>query len=170
MPGDSDIVFDPDDIDRLRAHGLPLVAGLYAKKNQRGMANTFLRTTTEVEFGEGGGLLEIQFAGFGFTLTHKVLYDTMYDRLRLPICNQRFERTLVPFFAPTAIKDGDSGEWYLAEDYSFCVRARSLGVPIMADTRVRLWHVGSYYFGWEDAGSAKERYRGYTFRRQTGVG
>src|SRR5690348_1612382 len=29
---DSDIVFEPDDVDRLRGHGLPIVGGLYAKK------------------------------------------------------------------------------------------------------------------------------------------
>ena len=34
----------------------------------------------------------------------------------------------------------------------------------MADTRIRLWHVGSYPFSWEDAGSPKERYTHYTFR------
>lgn len=30
-------------------------------------------------------------------------------------------------------------------------------------TAVRLWHVGPYRYGWEDAGSTKEQYADYTF-------
>jgi len=33
----------------------------------------------------------------------------------------------------------------------------------MADTTIRLWHVGSYRYGWEDAGSTKERFGDYLF-------
>jgi hypothetical protein len=33
----------------------------------------------------------------------------------------------------------------------------------MADTRIRLWHVGTYRYGWEDAGSTKERFANYLF-------
>lgn len=161
---DADIVFDPDDVETLRSHKLPIVAGIYAKKGRREMAHTFLRTTETIVLGEKGGLMEIQFAGFGFTHTHRVLYDRIFEKLKLPICNQRFERTLVPFFAPSAVKDGGVGWWYLAEDYSFCMRSRAVGVPVMADTRVRLWHVGNYFFSWEDAGADKDRYRTYTFR------
>jgi hypothetical protein len=31
----------------------------------------------------------------------------------------------------------------------------------MADTAVRLWHVGSYSYGWEDAGKGPERFGTY---------
>ena len=53
------------------------------------------------------------------------------------------------------------GRWELSEDYSFCERARQAGFTVMADTRIRLWHVGTYRYGWEDAGSSKERYADY---------
>lgn len=33
---DADVCFDPDDVDRLRAHRLPIVAGVYARKRPRG--------------------------------------------------------------------------------------------------------------------------------------
>jgi hypothetical protein len=33
----------------------------------------------------------------------------------------------------------------------------------MADTSIRLWHVGSYRYGWEDAGRDVERFDDYTF-------
>lgn len=40
----------------------------------------------------------------------------------------------------------------------------------MVDTRIRLWHVGTYRYGWEDAGSSKERYADYTFHLPTTAG
>ena len=55
------------------------------------------------------------------------------------------------------------GSWYLAEDYAFCARARQCGIAIMADTSIRLWHVGTYRYGWEDAGSDKERFATYNY-------
>ena len=68
---------------------------------------------------------------------------------------------MVPFFQPIIV-DTEKGPWYLAEDYSFCERARRCGFKIMADTRVRLWHVGSYKYSWEDAGIDRERFGDFT--------
>jgi GT2 family glycosyltransferase len=41
----------------------------------------------------------------------------------------------------------ETGPWYLAEDYAFCERARQCGFKIMADTTIRLWHIGEYAYG-----------------------
>jgi hypothetical protein len=161
---DADILFDPVDVERLRSHGIPVVTAVYPKRGRREMACAFLHQTESVTLGRGGGLIEILYAGFGFTYTHRVLYDRMLERLKLPVCNEQFGRALVPFFAPSAVKDTVSGGWwYLAEDYSFCMRTRQVGVPVMADTSVRLRHVGSYSYTWEDAGGQKELYQSYTF-------
>ena len=159
---DADIVFDPNDVEKLRGHGLPLVCGLYAKKSRREFACHFLPGTRQVLFGPDGGVIEILYGGLGFTLTRRPLYETMQRQLRLPVCNQRWGSPLVPFFAPLVVQDG-AGSWYLAEDYAFCERARQCGARVMADLTIRLWHVGSYRFSWEDAGSAKERFTHYTF-------
>jgi hypothetical protein len=159
---DSDVVFDPDDVERLRGHGLSLVCGIYAKKSRREFACHFLPGTRQVQLGPDGGVIEILYCGFGFTLTRRDLYETMRRELRLPACNQRFGSLLVPYFAPFAVKDGE-GFWYLGEDYAFCERARQCGTRVMADMTIRLWHVGAYRFSWEDAGSDKERFLHYTF-------
>jgi hypothetical protein len=37
------------------------------------------------------------------------------------------------------------------------------GFEIVADTTIRLWHVGCYGYSWEEAGSDKERYASYHF-------
>jgi hypothetical protein len=56
-----------------------------------------------------------------------------------------------------------SSPWYLAEDFAFCERARQCGYKIWADTRVRLTHIGSYAYTWEEAGSDRQRFATYTY-------
>jgi hypothetical protein len=56
----------------------------------------------------------------------------------------------------------EDGHWYLAEDYAFSERVRQCGYRIMADTTIRLWHVGSHSYGWEDAGVDRERFDTFT--------
>jgi len=159
---DSDIVFDPHDVDKLRRHDLPLVCGIYAKKSRRQFACAFLPQTAQVVFGAKGGVLEILYCGFGFVLTRRIVYETMRRQLCLPLCNQRFQERMEPYFAPMVAGEGEEA-WYLGEDYSFCERARRCGFHVMADTSIRLWHVGSYSFGWEDAGREIQRFTDYTF-------
>jgi hypothetical protein len=60
-----------------------------------------------------------------------------------------------------------STPWYLAEDYAFCERARQCGYKIWADTRVRLTHIGSYAYTWEEAGSDRQRFATYTYHLQS---
>ena len=154
---DSDIVFDPADVEKLRAHHLPFVCGLYPKKGPPEFACEFLPGTPTVRLGAAGGLVEVRYAGLGFVLTRKVVYAAIHQRLGLPVCNQRFGLPLVPFFEPLTIEE-PPGRWSLSEDYAFCDRARRAGAKVMADTSVRLWHVGPYRYGWEDAAGPRDRF------------
>src|SRR5438270_47450 len=128
---DSDVVFRPDDVDRLRSHSLPFVCGLYAKKSRREFAAAFLPGTKSVRFGRGGRLTEVRYCGFGFVYTRREVYAAVRKKLRLPTCNERFGAPMVPYFAPLVVNDGQ-GFWYLSEDYAFCERARQAGFKIMA--------------------------------------
>lgn len=159
---DSDIGFDPSSVDRLRAHGLPLVSAIYPKKGQRALASCLNPETSEVTFGEGGGLLEIAYAAAGFLLTRREVYQSIHERLGLPLCNQGFGRPLVPYFLPLIVPH-EGSHWYLGEDYAFCARAKQVGYKIMADTQIRLRHIGRYGFSWEDAGGELPRYPRYAF-------
>ena len=159
---DSDVVFHPDDVDRLRAHDQPFVCGLYPKKGPREFAAAFLPGTTSLTFGAGGGLVPVAACGFGFVLTRREVFDRVRDGLGLPTTNRRSGRPLVPYFAPLLAGDGDDAV-YLGEDYSFCERARRVGFEVLADTAVRLGHVGEYTYYWEDAGRDRPRYDPYTF-------
>jgi hypothetical protein len=158
---DSDIGFDPDDVERVRRARFPICCGIYPQKGKRAIASHVIPGTTKLVFGEGGGPVELLYCGTGFLHIRREVYLTVIRQLKLPVCNERFERPMFPFFLPM-IRASDDGHWYLAEDYSFCERARQCGYKIMADTRIRLWHFGQYGYGWEDAGAAPSRYGSYS--------
>lgn len=159
---DSDIAFRPDDVDRLRAHGRPIACALYPKKGKRELAAHVIPGTEKLLFGQDGGLAEICYAGAGFLHVQREVYENMQRQLALPICNWQFERPVVPYFLPL-IREPDAAPWYLGEDYAFCERARQCGYRIVADTTIRLGHIGSYEYTWEDAGADPRRYANYTY-------
>lgn len=159
---DADTGFHPDMVDRLRAHDVPIVCGIYPKKSKRELAIHVLPGTTDITFGERGGLIEILYASTGFLLVRREVYDKMREQFNMPECHADTGRTLVPYYAPLIRPDGD-GWWYLSEDFAFCERARQCGYKVMADTTIRLFHIGSYSFGWEDAGRRIPRYSSYKF-------
>ncbi len=160
---DSDISFDADDVDRLLMQDLPIACGIYPQKGRRQLAIHVLPGQKEIVFGKSGSLLEIKYAAAGFLMVRRGVYEAIQSQLELPVCNERFGRTMIPFFLPMVVPDG-SGHWYLAEDYAFCERARLVGFQIVADSRIRLWHIGSFGYSWEDAGSDPTRYATYNFR------
>jgi hypothetical protein len=162
---DSDIGFHPDDVEKLRRHELPIVCGIYAQKGKRVFACELAAGTQHVTFGSEGGLLEIQYAGTGFLLIRREVYSTIQRQLQLPICNDRFGRPMIPFFQPIA-QSSDDGYWYLAEDYSFCERARQSGFNVFADTSIRLMHIGTYSYGWEDVGFERPRLDSFTLNAE----
>jgi hypothetical protein len=102
------------------------------------------------------------YAATGFLLTKRSVYETMQTRLELPTCNESFARPIVPYFLPLIVTR-DGKPWYLGEDFAFCERAKKCDFAIMADTTIRLRHIGRYGYSWEDAGSDPTRYAHYTF-------
>ncbi len=160
---DSDVGFDPASVEKLRAHQLPIVCGIYPKKAKRALSCSVLPGTKVLKFGDAGGLAEIQYAATGFLLVRRQVYIDIQEKLKLPLCNELFGQTVIPYFQPMALQDGEAN-WYLGEDFAFCERARQAGHRIMADTSIRLWHIGNYAYGWEDAGRDVERFSSYEYR------
>ena len=117
----------------------------------------FLPGTNLVVFGKGGGLREVLYSGFGFVYTRREVYEKIKETSGLPDCNQRFGPPVTPWFFPELAPDG-AGWWYLAEDYAFCNRARKCGYQVMADTTIRLTHVGRHPFTWEEFMARQSRY------------
>ncbi len=152
---DSDIAFDPDDVERIRAHSLPLCAGLYLKKDRSGFAAKF-RDTGTVRLGQCGGLLEMEYVGTGFLHVRAGVYRAIANghgfAFPLPECKGGYGgQTVTPYFLPLLVREhGQEELTYLSEDYSFCTRARQAGFSVVADTTIRLGHVGRYSFTWDD--------------------
>ncbi len=163
---DADTGFDPDAVERLRSHRVPIAAGVCARKRRRGrLAIAPVPGTGELVMGEGGGLVEVLYVGTGFLLVRREVYETMQRRFSLPVCDPTTNRRAIPFFMPM-LEDWGGQMTYLGEDYAFSRRARMCGFKIMADTSIRLWHIGMYPYGYEDAGDEVSRaptYR-YVFR------
>jgi hypothetical protein len=165
---DSDIAFEPRAVERLRSHNLPVCCGLYPKKIERHLASLLLPGTSEVVFGDGGGLLEVKYAATGFLHTRREVYLEIIRRGLAPTCNVHLGLPMIPFFLPMIVQD-DAGQRYLSEDFAFCERLRHCGYRIFADTTIRLQHIGIYGYSWEDLGGALARSMTYRLSfRDTG--
>lgn len=156
---DSDMVFNPDEIEVLRAHDLPMVCGLYPMKSKTGgLASKLLGSCKTLTFGPEGGLTEIRYAATGFLYTKREVYTRIKDKFNLPICTGDDYGDIVPYFYPMIAYDGSSYS-YMGEDISFCERARQCGYKIYADTTIRLAHIGKYRYSWEDIPGERPRAR-----------
>jgi len=161
---DSDIGFQVRDALRLFARSEPVISGVYAKKGCRGLASVFHDDVSEAVFGlEFGGLYPLRHAATGFLRIRSEVLRRMAAELELPICNTRWNRGSWPFFMPLIVADGEHRH-YLGEDWAFSHRLQELGIRPMADTTIRLWHVGKHHFGWEEAGQDRPRFDTFNLR------
>lgn len=162
---DSDIGFQADQVDQLRNHGLSVVGGVYPRKGHASLACHVLPGTQQIVFGVGGGVMEVLYLGAGFLFVAKSAYEEIQRAEQLPLCNEGSSTGgLIPYFLPLTTQQ--DGRWrYLAEDFAFCHRAKRAGIPIMADTTIRLCHFGEYGYQWEDGGGGiVRRFATYSFQ------
>jgi hypothetical protein len=149
---DSDILFDPADAVRLLQSPEPVIAGVYAaKKLGDGQLNAhFDPDIKSVKIGEWAErLYPLQKVGAGFLRIKTDALRQMIKRLKLPYCRMA-DRYGWPFFQPLIVEE--NGETlYLCEDYAFCHRLRQAGITPMADTSFRIYHIGDYAYGVEEA-------------------
>ena len=149
---DADQVFNPDDVDHIRALDLPFVAGMYPCKGPKRMAGK-LKSNAKVIFGAGGSVVEVELVGMGFTYVHCEVYAAILQQGHTKLCGGGYDgTTLYPFFLPLLEKMTADATMstYLSEDYSFCIRAKRAGYPPMVDTRVKVGHIGKKTYTWDD--------------------
>jgi hypothetical protein len=145
---DSDILFNPDDVERIRSWNKDIVAGAYPMKGWPVMTVQPFPGKT-VEFKEDGGLEEVMCAATGFLFIKSNVFHTIKEKLNLPECNTSFSAPQIPFFQPD-MWEVEGEKYYLGEDFSFCMRARQCGFPIWLDTGIKLGHIGKYTYEWAD--------------------
>ena len=181
---DADIVFDPDEVERLRARtfddirrtgadvspdamGHPLiVSGVYVKKGVRELALQMFTSPGEtLQFGIDAPFRKAIYAPGGMLLVRRQAYELIARKCELPHCITNDSFGVDPFFMPMIIQESGNSI-YLCEDFAFSRRARDAGLEIWVDMQMRLYHMGTYPYSWEDAGSATQRYQSYRFLLQ----
>lgn len=146
---DSDVLFELDDVEKLRGHNRPLTCGLYCRKGIREFAAVFYASEKPVVFGQGGGLLAVKYAGLGFAHVRAEVYAAVKKSRGLPDCERGpGQRRFTPYFLPAVIED--NGFQYLGEDSGFFHHAARCGCPPLADTTIKLRHRGKYDWSWDD--------------------
>lgn len=132
---DSDVVFRFEDFQRLLAHKVEMVAGLYLMADNarysavEHMSEDTFREQGEFEFltpqklAHRHGLVKVDYCGFGFVLIRKGV----------------FERLEYPWFRPLYMEMGECTD-FTSEDVGFCLMAKRAGIPMMIDPDVVVGH------------------------------
>lgn len=166
---DHDIVFEPNDVLRLCEQALErsaVVAGAYCmRRSGRNIIGSFDVKPGPMTFFEGGSTEPAYYSGLGFAAVPKEIFEA----IELPFLTSLplGEARIRPWFG----LDCSTG-FYAGEDVSFCNRVHDLTVNaeqiegeaewrmshsgrmarVFIDSRVRIFHRGSYDYGIEDAG------------------
>lgn len=137
---DSDISWEAEDLARLLAHDVPLVAATYRRKSEA------LSFTVQFEDGNAirdraSGLLRAKRVGAGFLrlrrdcLTRMVAAFPALVYRPPPISGDTQPRSAL---FDTSLLDGE----FVGEDYTFCDRWRGIGGVVWVDPEIRLRHLG----------------------------
>ena len=136
---DSDISFTQSDLERLvqdceNTEGI--VSGIYVVKN--GTNKIVATTDPKIQTTREDGLLAAKWVGMGFCAIHRKALEKMGEHeIRVNLPRPQGLTELWPFFLPM-IHDGT----YFGEDYSFCIRANKVGIPIFLDSTILVTHWG----------------------------
>lgn len=169
---DHDILFDPNDVLRLCEQALDMngvVAGCYCMRasGRNYIGSLDVPPGTSVKFFDSGETLPAFYSGLGFAAIPRGVLES----IELPRLHSSVVGSVRPWFA----LDCSTG-FYAGEDVSFCNRVHDLKVTAISedqwqmvhsgrkprvwiDTRVRIFHVGKYCYGLEDAGCVVPRYQ-----------
>jgi hypothetical protein len=152
---DSDVFFNPKDAVRLLLRPEPIVAGIYSQKRYGKLNIDVFAGLEEVRMGDIGQDYELRGVGAGFLRIRSEALIRIAEHHDLPICTATGSG-VIPFFLPFTAMDEQSGHvTYYCEDYAFCRRAREAGLKIIADSRIRLYHLGLFPYGFEQAYATK---------------
>lgn len=134
----ADVGFNPDDVDRLRSLGEPIVWAVDPYLCGSTPSSQGVLETGSLEPGSGDRLCGIADGAAGLLLVRRRVYQDLQRGLDLPVCDEDLDRPAIPFFQPLVESDGDDHR-YLSEYEAFFTRARRCGYRIVAMTAVQFW-------------------------------
>ncbi len=138
---DDDIVFEPQDIERLYnhlMHGYDVIGGIYAVRGASQLSSYGWKGNLSV----GKGIEEVEFLATGFMGINRSVLEKIRDDLKLIVCNPDDWAKCWPFFEAMAFPGTERkrSPIYISEDWDFCEKARRVGYKIYADTDIQLGH------------------------------
>ncbi|MBD3375958.1 hypothetical protein GF406_13060 [candidate division KSB1 bacterium] len=132
---DSDILFTPEQLQRLLSHDKDIVSGIYLMEGGHAYATVkewdeeyfkthgCFRFLTPGDMKNSSELIEVAYTGMGFMLVKKGVFESME----------------YPWFRPIEKKIGDAVDFTM-EDVGFCLRAKEKGFKIFIDAGVKVGH------------------------------
>jgi hypothetical protein len=165
---DIDVTFTRRHIQRLLSHDVPLVYGIYPKKDEK--TEPCLCTFKEIKTRDDG-LIEVRRCGRGFLRAKREVFEAMKEDNGGPALRfHNHGRVEWDFFPSGPVcgldvsvydigdkdEDGFQKREWLSEDWYFCDRARALGYPTLVDPNIALGHIGpkEYRFREDQLGKA----------------
>ena len=145
---DADVGFDPQDVLKLLSHKKELVSGSYPMKTIPLKWNFSISQPAKRE----NNLIAIDRIGIGFTLIHR----SVFHKIR-----EKYGKELKYIPDSNGLNQPSSAEmnnsyyyfsemkhsgYFLPEDFSFFMRAKSCGIQPWMDVSINLSHVGSHVF------------------------
>lgn len=133
---DDDIIFTPEDFDKLYESGKDVIAGFYIMADGEQYAAVkvwdekffsekgYFQFMTPDDIKDGKNPTRIEYVGFGFLLIKKGV----------------FEQLEYPWFTPTYLQIG-AAEDFSMEDVTFCLKCKDKGIPVFAHPKVVVGHV-----------------------------
>lgn len=141
---DSDLIFSPEHVKRIISHDVDVCGGFYPKKTQgelQWVCNALDGAPAPIL---DSGLQEIKYAGTGFMLIKRHVFELMIENYGRKIGYKAdgSGRQEYDFWSVGTYKYPDGNRRYLSEDWYFCQRWRDLGGRIWGDTKIVAKHVG----------------------------
>jgi hypothetical protein len=144
---DADVIFDAAETLALFDEAMQrraVVGALYSTKQRRGVVVGWGLPEELTAYAEGG-VHEVRAVGFGLVAMHMGVFLRICEANALPTLKVEGGLLVRPAWMPFAV-----GDEYPTDDTCFCIRAAKAGVPVLADSRIRVRHAGRYEYQLED--------------------
>jgi hypothetical protein len=136
---DSDIEFEAEDVVSLLALDVDVAVGAYTLKRDGSELCVYKDGQMVGVGGLGDGVVDVDYAGTGFMLIKREVFERIADGLPvIETVSGRMRR-----WWSFDVVDGVE----LPEDYGFCKRVRDAGMRVVCDTGIKLRHWGLKGYG-----------------------
>lgn len=155
---DDDIIFKEEDVTKLIDNVVSrklICGGMYVQKEtlDRTVA---LEDNQTIVFSKESKPEKVLAVSTGFMAIHREVLERMVKAVKpdgdpmFPLCHKDASWKFYPFFSFEPIKKADGNWIYGSEDWTFCLKAKQLGIDTWLDPSLFLGHKGEYVYDLRD--------------------